>query len=159
MIVIGIDPGDHTGLAVWDTSQQTFLLLATLPLHKAMQEVVKWTTAPELAPQRKGKKVHVACEDARQRTWFAPERNASEYRGTLMGAGAAKRDAKIWEEFLSDKDIALPYADDLGLTFTMHKPQVHGTKWAADYFARVTGIKGRTSEHSRDAALLVYGWR
>lgn len=90
---------------------------------------------------------------------FAPERNVSEYRGKLMGAGAAKRDAKIWEEFLSDKDIALPYADDLGLTFTMHKPQVHGTKWAAEYFARVTGFKGRTSEHSRDAALLVYGWR
>jgi hypothetical protein len=41
----------------------------------------------------------------------------------------------------------------------MHKPQAHGTKWAADYFARVTGFKGRTSEHSRDAALLVYGWR
>ena len=84
MIVIGIDPGDHTGFAVWDTSQQAFLLLATLPLHKAMQEVVKWTTAPELAPQRKGKKVHVVCEDARQRTWFAPERNVSEYRGKLI---------------------------------------------------------------------------
>jgi len=159
VIVIGIDPGDHTGLAVWDTGQQAFVLLATLPLHKAMQEVVKWTTAPELAPQRKGKKVHVVCEDARQRTWFAPERNVSEYRGKLMGAGAAKRDAKIWEEFLSDKDVAMPYSDDLGLTFTMHKPQAHGTKWAADYFARVTGFKGRTSEHSRDAALLVYGWR
>ena len=153
MIVIGIDPGDHTGFAVWDTSQQAFILLATLPLHKAMQEVVKWTTAPELAPQRKGKKVHIICEDARQRTWFAPERNVSEYRGKLMGAGAAKRDAKIWEEFLSDKDVSLPYASDLGLTFTMHKPQVHGTKWAADYFARVTGFKGRTSEHSRDAVL------
>ena len=89
----------------------------------------------------------------------ALQRNVSEYRGKLMGAGAAKRDAKIWEEFLSDKDVALPYSDDLGLTFTMHKPQVHGTKWSADYFARVTGFKGRTSEHSRDAALLVYGWR
>lgn len=159
MIVIGIDPGDHTGLAVWDTGQQRFRLLATLPLHKAMQEVIKWSTAAELRDIRKGKKVHVVCEDARQRTWFAPERNASEYRGKLMGAGAAKRDARIWEEFLSDKDVALPYADDLGLTFTMHKPQVHGTKWNADTFARYTGFTGRTSEHSRDAALLVYGWR
>lgn len=146
MIVIGIDPGDHTGLAVWDTGQQAFVLLATLPLHKAMQEVVKWTTAPELAPQRKGKKVHVVCEDARQRTWFAPERNVSEYRGKLMGAGAAKRDAKIWEEFLADN----------GINYEAHKPQAGTTKWSADYFTRITGYTGRTSEHARDAALLVF---
>ena len=36
-----------------------------------------------------------------------------------------------------------------------------GSLFAAepDKVARVTGFKGRTSEHSRDAALLVYGWR
>ena len=157
MIYIGIDPGEHTGLAVWDSATQSFRVVATLPLHKAMKEVVKWAHSPELYGARCASKVRVVCEDARQRTWFAPERNNSEYRGKLMGAGAAKRDAKIWEEFLSDRDVALPWANDMGLTYEMHKPQKGGTKWPAETFASVTRYTGRTSEHSRDAALLVYG--
>lgn len=157
-IFIGIDPGEHTGLAVWDSATRSFRVVATLPIHKAMTEVLKWAHSPELFGARSNCKVHVVCEDARQRTWFAPERNNSEYRGKLMGAGAAKRDARIWEEFLEDKDVALPYAGrEAGLTFEMHKPQKGGTKWPAETFAAITGYKGRTSEHSRDAALLVYG--
>ena len=31
------------------------------------------------------------------------------------------------------------------------------TKWSAEVFADMTGWKGRTSNHARDAALLVYG--
>ena len=133
---IGIDPGEHTGVAVWDTGQRAFRLLATLPLHKALDLVREFSSD-----------AMVVFEDARQRTWFPRERNASEYRGRLMGAGAAKRDARIWEEFLSDERIP----------FEAHKPEAGGTKWSADYFARITGYKGRCSEHARDAALLVFG--
>ena len=156
-IFIGIDPGEHTGFAVWDSTARSFRVVATLPIHKALEEVLKWSRSAETACFRSGKKIHVVCEDARQRKWFAPERNASEYRGKLMGAGAAKRDARIWEEFLQDPDVALPYAEDIGLTFQMHKPQVRGTKWPSATFASFTKYTGRTSEHSRDAALLVYG--
>lgn len=135
-IWIGIDPGEHTGVAVWDTDQRAFRLLATLPLHKALNIVREFSAD-----------ARVVFEDARQRKWFPRERNASEYRGRLMGAGAAKRDARIWEEFLSDERIP----------FEAHKPEAGGTKWSADYFARITGYKGRCSEHARDAALLVFG--
>ena len=135
-IWIGIDPGEHTGVAVWDTDQRAFRLLATLPLHKALDLVREFSAD-----------ARVVFEDARQRTWFPRERNASEYRGRLMGAGAAKRDARIWEEFLTDERIP----------FEAHKPEAGGTKWSADYFARITGYKGRCSEHARDAALLVFG--
>ena len=89
----------------------------------------------------------VVFEDARQRTWFAPERNRSEYRGKLMGAGAAKRDSKIWEEFLEGQHIP----------FRAQGPRPGGTKWNKEYWYQVTGWKGRTSEHARDAALLVMG--
>ena len=139
MFYIGIDPGDNTGFAVWDSSARTFRELDTLPLHQALERVADAWAA------HRGQ-LTVVFEDARQRKWFAPERNISEYRGKLMGAGAAKRDAKIWEEFLQDK----------GIPFTAHKPQAGGTKWSADYFALVTGYKGRCSEHARDAALLVF---
>lgn len=155
-IFIGLDPGEHTGLAVWDSATRSFRVVATLPLHKAMQEVLKWAHSAELRALRHGTKVHVVCEDARQRTWFPKESNASEYRGKLMGAGAAKRDARIWEEFLEDRDTALPWGTDTGLTYEMHKPQKGGTKWPAETFAKITGYSGRTSEHARDAALLVF---
>ena len=143
MYCIGIDPGEHTGVAVWNTSTQAFALLDTMPLHRAIALV------KEYADEEGRQGIRVVFEDARQRQWFPRERNASEYRGRLMGAGAAKRDAKIWEEYLTD----------LGIPFIAHKPQSGGTKWKAATFARITGYKGRTSEHARDAALLVYNIR
>ena len=144
-LIIGIDGGEHTGLAVWDTNAQEFLQIATLPLHRALEEVNRWAYACQMAasPTR----LLVVVEDPRQRKWFPKERNNSEYRGRLMGAGAAKRDAKIWEEFLQDK----------GILYEMHRPQPGTTKWDAKFWEQVIGWTGRTSEHSRDAALLVYG--
>lgn len=142
MIHIGIDPGEHTGFAVWDSRAGAFVEVETYPLHKALDRVKK------LAWETHGG-VHVVFEDARLRKWFAPEHSRSEYRGKLMGAGAAKRDAKIWEEFLTD----------YGIPFTAHKPQAGGTKWNKEYWQKVTGWTGRSSEHSRDAALLVWGMR
>lgn len=138
-IFIGIDPGDHTGLAVWDGDRKEFWTIQTLPLHRAFELVRSYAQTDRPCT--------ILCEDARQRKWFTPERNDSEYRGRLMGAGAAKRDAKIWEEFLSD----------LGKPFRMVHPQVGGTKWNAEQFKKYTGYAGRTNEHNRDAALLVYG--
>lgn len=142
-IYIGIDPGAHTGLAVWDSTSRAFLEVATLPIWRAMKSVLGWrdTCAEQSVP------LVVIFEDARQRKWFKEDRNSSEYRGHLMGAGAAKRDAAIWEEFLNDHAIV----------FQATPPRPRLTKWKADYWAHVTGWKGRTSEHSRDAALLVFG--
>lgn len=142
MIYIGIDPGDNTGFAAWDSRAASFVEVETYSLHKALDRVKK------LAWETHGG-VHVVFEDARLRKWFAPEHSPSEYRGKLMGAGAAKRDAKIWEEFLTD----------YGIPFTAHKPQAGGTKWNKEYWQKVTGWTGRSSEHSRDAALLVYGMK
>lgn len=142
MICIGIDPGTHTGVAVWDTRERKFRSLETLWIHDALFYVRR------LSEEYRGH-ILVVFEDARLRKWFAPEHSTSEYRGKLMGAGAAKRDAKIWEEFLTD----------WGIPFKAHKPQAGGTKWDKEYWEKVTGWTGRSSEHSRDAALLVLGMR
>jgi hypothetical protein len=39
----------------------------------------------------------------------------------------------------------------------MVPPKAGATKWDADTFRRLTGYSGRTSNHARDAALLVWG--
>jgi len=138
-IFIGIDPGENTGIAI--VRDGVLAECRTLPLHRALDLVRK---EHESAQGR----FLVVFEDARLRKWFPQERNNSEYRGRLMGAGAAKRDAKIWEEFLTDFSIP----------FQAHKPEPGLTKWSADYWARITGYTGRTSNHARDAAILVLGY-
>ena len=134
MICIGIDPGTHTGVAVWDTREGKFLSLETLPIHRAMVEVLNL---------RIGRDIQVVFEDARQRTWFGK----GDTNAKLQGAGSVKRDCSIWEDFC--KDYGIPY---------WAKPPVKGaTKVSAEYFKMVSHYTGRTSEHSRDAAMLVIG--
>lgn len=139
MILIGIDPGEHTGLAVWDTSAREFVTIETLQLHQALAFVKEMH-------DYSGSDLGVIFEDARLRKWIPREKSMSEYRGRLMGAGSVKRDSTIWEEFL--KDHKIPYR--------AIAPRAGATKWNADYFARVTGYRGKTSEHGRDAALKVF---
>lgn len=142
-IWVGLDPGLETGMAVWDGASRSFLEVATLPLWQALERVGTWA----VQCKEQGAPLVVVFEDARKRTWFPREKSNAEYRGRLMGAGAAKRDAKIWEEYLTAHEIA----------FEARKPQPGMTKWDADYWMRITGWTGRTSNHARDAALLVFG--
>lgn len=135
MICIGIDPGTHTGVAVWDSRQGKFLCLETLPIHKALEEVLIYL--------REWGDIEVVFEDARQRTWFGYGNVAAK----AQGAGSVKRDCSIWEDFCRDYEI--PF---------QAKPPVKGaTKVTSEYFKMISGWTGRTSSHSRDAAMLVIG--
>lgn len=135
MLYVGIDCGEHTGFAVWDSVEGKFLTIETLKLHQALERVLALGACI------------VVFEDARQRKWIPREKSVSEYRGKLMGAGSVKRDAVIWEEFLTDH----------GIDYIAKAPQKGATKMNADTFARITGWTGRTSNHGRDAGLLVLG--
>lgn len=139
MYCIGIDPGKNTGIAVWDTEAQSFVVLDTVLIHVALMYV--WSRKFDYNWD-----IRVYFEDARKRQYLPRERNASEYRGKLMGAGSVKRDSVIWQDALTD----------WGIPFTMVPPRAGATKWDADTFRRVTGYTGRTSNHARDAALLVF---
>lgn len=134
MICIGIDPGTHTGMAVWDSKEGKFLSLETLPIHRAMVEVMNL---------RIGREILVVFEDARQRKWFGKgDTNAKK-----QGAGSVKRDCSIWEEFCKD----------YGIPFRAIPPVKGATKITPEYFKLISHYQGRTSEHSRDAAMLVIG--
>lgn len=138
MYCIGIDPGKHTGIAVWNTETQDFIRVDTLSIHQALLFVYDFQTLRS--------KTRVYFEDARQRKWLPKDASSSEYRGHLMGAGSVKRDSVIWQDALTD----------WGIPFEMVPPRPGATKWNAATFARITGYKGRTSNHARDAALLVF---
>lgn len=138
MLLIGIDSGVRTGYAVWDTGNQQFTAIRTMMIHQALEAV---------RDLRQRHTIKVIVEDARQRRWIPKERSISEMRGRMQGAGSVKRDAKIWEDAL--KDWGIPYE--------MVPPRRGHTKWTEEEFRAVTGWRSRTTEHARDAALLVIG--
>lgn len=131
---IGIDTGVNTGFAVWDSEEKKFLLIETTMIHRAMDWVKQYSERNDTL---------VRFEDARLRKWFG---NAG--REQLQGAGSIKRDAKVWEDFL--KDILCPCE--------AVAPKNNKTKLNADTFKKITGWEKQTSEHSRDAAMLVFNF-
>lgn len=138
MIYIGIDTGVHTGVAVWDSNQQKFIRIDTVKIHEALRLVNLYAF---------GDAIHVRFEDARQRKWIPFAKNMTGELGRAQGAGYVKAHCQIWEDFLTDYQIP----------FEAIAPRRNVTKLSAEQFGRITGYKGRTSEHARDAAMLVYG--
>lgn len=136
MILIGVDTGTHTGVAVWNSEENEFIDIKTLMLHQALQLVIT------MCQMWKRENVMVLFEDARQRKWYGHDADAKK-----MGAGYVKRDAVIWEQFCTD----------YGIAFRALPPAKGATKLDADYFKRLTGWSKRTSEHARDAAMIVFG--
>lgn len=139
MVYIGIDTGVHTGIAVWNPEQKEFAVVATMKIHEAMNFVYGYVDSD--IPFK------VRFEDARQRKWIPMSKNMTAELGRAQGAGYVKAHCQIWEDFLTDYRIP----------FEAIAPRRNVTKLSAEQFGRITGYKGRTSEHSRDAAMLVYG--
>lgn len=133
---IGIDTGTNTGFAVWSKELKELTRVETLPIHKAIEQIRCIVEIKENLP------VLIRVEDARKRKWFG-----NSGREQLQGAGSIKRDAKIWEDFLTD----------LGVDFELVAPKNNKTKVNAATFKNITGWTGKTTEHSRDAGMLVYG--
>ena len=132
-LCVGIDAGTRTGVAIWDCDDQRLTMVDTMTISVAMLFVM------ELAKQND---VVVYLEDARLRNWFG-----SSGREKLQGAGSVKRDCSIWETFCEEQGIELRKV----------APKNNYTKLNAEQFRRLTGWQGRSSEHSRDAAMLVFG--
>jgi len=128
---IGIDPGTNTGFAVWNSFDKRFICVDTIKIHKAFDIISKMDFED----------IEVHFEDARLRTWFG-----NSGREVLQGVGSIKRDCAIWEDFLLDKNIS----------YFKVKPKSGQSKWNSEYFKKVTGWTQRTTEHSRDAAVLVF---
>jgi hypothetical protein len=132
--LIGIDPGVKTGYAQYSLVSRHLVSIRTMKIHESIMNILFTCN---------DSKVLVRLEDARKRKWFG---NAG--REQLQGAGSIKRDCKILEDFLTDYNI----------DFELVAPKNNKTKINEDYFKKLTGWQGRTSNHARDAAMLVFGF-
>ena len=128
--LIGIDPGVKTGVAIFDRKKNKFILIKTLAILQAIDVVEIYVYD-----------VEVWVEDARLMTWFG-----NSGREKLQGVGSVKRDCSIWQDV----------CDRMEAPYKMIPPKNNITKTKADYFKMLTGWRGKTSEHSRDAGMLVF---
>jgi hypothetical protein len=126
-VLIGVDPGTHTGIAVKEDGK--FYSIETMTIYEALQRVVNYRYDDVL----------VRFEDARLRTFFG-----KSDREKLQGAGSVKRDCAIWEEVLTEYNI--PFQ-------RIHPRYVKAT--TAEQFKTLTGWPGQTSIHAREAAWLI----
>jgi hypothetical protein len=128
---IGIDPGTNTGIATIEDGE--FKVIQTTSIHRAL--LLVYMIHKENIIEE------VVIEDPRNIGWSGPNAAAK-----AQGAGSIKRDANIWESFLTDYKIP----------FRFVRPSKKSlTKKDSDWFKLQTGWQERTSNHARDAACLI----
>ncbi len=128
--LIGVDTGIHTGFAVLNRLTRKFIYINTLTIHQAMSKICLM--------KANGFKIHVFVEDARLLKYTK--------EGREEGVGSVKRDARVWEDFLQE----------LKVDFTLTYPDKNFTKMKERMFQHMTGWRAPTSDHARDAAMIVF---
>ena len=133
LILVGIDPGTQTGVALWDKPYQNYIEIKTMKIHNALKYVEEWSLRHVL---------QMYIEDPN--TWKPFGKKVDKSR--LQGAGSIKRDFAIWRDFCEEKKIE------------MIPVKLQGTTKKIDsrYFNKLTGWDIKTSQHARDAAMLVF---
>jgi len=135
--LIGIDPGTNTGLAV--VEHGTLIRVTSMLPCEAEDAIMHY---------RSLETIHVHVEDTRHlRLPRALQKAGDSY---LKGVGSVHAEMRRWEQWL--KHRAIPH------TMRGLSPKMFRTGDAA-WFARVTGYGGRTNEHGRAAAGLVWEMR
>lgn len=138
MFHIGIDPGQHTGFAVWCRSTKA-LSCKTLDF---------WQVVKELEALK---------EDITQVRIEDPNLNRPTFSKGIQGARQREKISQNVGENKAHAKLLIAYCELLNIPVVPVKPTKHSrTKVKADAFKQMTGYTGKTSEHARDAALLVF---
>ncbi len=150
-VIIGIDPGVHTGVAVYINGKLTYMATPAMPILAAIDLVLSYQTALyEREMDGKSGSLLVIFEDARMIGGIGGARRGSKAdTARLRGAGSVQRDCGIWDEFLTKHQIE----------HRKISPRQKGAKLSAEKFKSVTGWTAATNQHSRDAAMLVWPYR
>ena len=151
--VLGIDPGQTTGLAGFVPAggrrQRGRLAFVTSagPLG-TVRQLEAWAEA--------GLLLAVYVEDATALPLYARHRGAGRGERDRIARSVGRVDA--WTDLYLNTCAALRTADGAPVPAVSVEP-VRAAKWTADVLRRVTGYDGRTNQHGRDAARIVWGRR
>ena len=138
-VVIGIDPGTHTGVAVYRDGQ--LIRCEAMGAHDAF-DLVRQLAASET--------VMVVYEDARLIGGIGGARAGSrETAARAQGAGSVKRDSALWQELL----------EKLGCSYHRISPRAKGGKMTRVEFKLLAKWDAPTNQHGRDAAMIAWIYR
>lgn len=141
-IYIGIDPGVNTGVAVWIPDAKRFTLLATKQFWDAIEIIRESNSRP-------GVVLSVVIEDpSKNKPTFLRNTTDRGMNRISRNVGANCRDARLIVEYCNRNGINVEAVRPSKKTMT---------KLDADTFCKLTGWTGTCSQHSRDAAMLVWG--
>ena len=135
-MILGIDPGAHTGVATFVNG--VLWQLDTIAPHQ-IERVLR-----QRMPSR------VVFEDSRlqSHTWTRARTAAASAK---MARNVGQIDA--WCTLIS------AVCAELGIAAHSISPSGKGAKLDAQQFAKVTGWAGKTNEHARDAAMVAWPYR
>lgn len=138
LISIGIDPGTKTGYAAFSHDTGKLVDVKTLKIHQALSYTLSYLMS--------GRNIEIIIENPN--TWIHFKGNKTS-DAKKQGAGSIKRDYAIWRDFCEDWKIP------------MRGVKLQGTLKKIDekLFRKITSWDERTSEHARDAAMLVFSQR
>lgn len=136
MILIGIDTGVSTGFALSiDGKFQSIDTESILSAQERVLNIVNNIVGSD------GMDVIVCIEDVRLRKWV--QKGVGNER--MQGVGSVKRDCSIWQEFCERN----------GIQHIFVAPKAIQTKLSEKDFHVITKWPYKTSEHARDAAMMI----
>jgi hypothetical protein len=137
---IGIDGGTKTGFAVWDSEKKQFATIKTIDFWEAYEWVCNAYSTEQCV-------VYVEDPAQNKRVWKRPGMKDHEYSQKCQNVGMVKKESELMIRGLHRH----------GFTVIAIRPQKGSyTKMSAEAFKNITKYTGRTSEHARDAAMLVF---
>ena len=149
-LIVGLDPGEQTGVAAYDPRARRLRFCTSMSFWKAVQWFNTALGPIEpidgLAP---GPVVLVVIEDARKLPVYGRHDKVRGRRRDRLARniGGIDRDTGLWVEYLKRR----------GYRVLLVRPSRAQQKWSAERFKKITRYQGRTSQHGRDAARLVWG--
>ncbi len=137
-LILGIDPGASTGVATFIDGD--LVQLDTITPGKIER------TIRDVMPAR------VVFEDSRLETRAWNARTKAAY-GAALATARSLGQVDAWCRLITE------VCGELGIPAHGISPTAKGAKVQADRFAIITGWKGSSNEHTRDAAMVAWPYR
>jgi len=133
--LIGIDPGKNTGFAAYDTEKKAFVMCNTYSFWETIELLEHYRPQGFLAYVELPKTKHV---------WHSGAKSQNAKNRTAVNVGSVIREAELIVEWLEREEVE-------------HKTVAPKGKVNDAVFRKLTGWTGRTSQHARDAGMLLVG--
>ena len=159
--LLGIDPGRNTGIAIIDRDKKKLVKLDTLNFWETVKVLDDFTAYIYPKDDMIGF-VFEASEIQLEVVIEDPNENSFIYNQNVakLSKQAAMTVAQSVGRNKEQAFLLIDYLEKKGIKYKTVRPRNRnngGGKWTSEYFCKMTGWQGKSNEHNRDAARLIWG--